>query len=296
MTDEDKLWGLQQAGRRLELYVEEFLELANQLSWHDAALGACFQLGLDHETIRCDFPVCDYPLIELINLVLYLNGSNFEEIKEDSKSRCPAPSETRHVVPAHLPHQGSDRLPSPKYPGSILSTALILSPELATSPESLAKMASLPESPAKMAASPMAKMEVMDIMDKVLPLEFTAPILSPSSPLVPSSPPESPTSLLVPSNPPVPVVPERPPDELSALPWLPELSPTPWSPKLPDPPWLPELSDPPWHPELPDPPWLPELSPPAWSPELPDPLWLPKLSPLPWPPSSLTRHGFPNSP
>ncbi|KAL0148456.1 hypothetical protein M9458_056266, partial [Cirrhinus mrigala] len=30
---------------KLERYVEDFLVLANQLSWHDAALGACFQMG-----------------------------------------------------------------------------------------------------------------------------------------------------------------------------------------------------------------------------------------------------------
>ncbi len=54
------------------------------LSWHDAALCAFFQLGLDDETICCDLPVCDFPLIELINLVLYLNCSNYEveELKE----------------------------------------------------------------------------------------------------------------------------------------------------------------------------------------------------------------------
>lgn len=51
-----------------EWYVEDFFELANQLSWHDAALGACFQLGLDNETIRCNLPVCNYPLMMQIKL------------------------------------------------------------------------------------------------------------------------------------------------------------------------------------------------------------------------------------
>ncbi|KAL0195021.1 hypothetical protein M9458_008593, partial [Cirrhinus mrigala] len=99
MTEaEDPLLGLRQGGWRLEWYVEEFLELANQLNWHDAALGACFQLGLDNETIRCDLPVCEYPLIELINLVLYLNGSNFEveEIREDYLF-----NKGSRVMPAH---------------------------------------------------------------------------------------------------------------------------------------------------------------------------------------------------
>ncbi len=37
--------------------MEEFLELSNRVSWHVAALGTCFLLGLDDEVIRCDLPV-----------------------------------------------------------------------------------------------------------------------------------------------------------------------------------------------------------------------------------------------
>lgn len=122
---EDRLWGLRQAGRRLEWYVEDFLKLAKQLSWHDATLGACFHLGLDDETIRCDLPVCNYPLIELINLVLYLNGSNYEieEIEKKFQSCHPVQSKARCVSPAHSTPgtptyrtNGSNRLLSPKYP------------------------------------------------------------------------------------------------------------------------------------------------------------------------------------
>ncbi len=75
---EDALCGLRQGGLRLEIYVEEFLEISNRMSWHDATLGACFLLGLDDETIRCDLPIGDFPQIELINLVLFLNGSDLE--------------------------------------------------------------------------------------------------------------------------------------------------------------------------------------------------------------------------
>ncbi len=57
--------------------MEEFLELSNRVSWHDAALGAYFQLGLDDEAKKCNLPMGDFPLIELINLVLFLNGSAF---------------------------------------------------------------------------------------------------------------------------------------------------------------------------------------------------------------------------
>ncbi|XP_058615240.1 beta-defensin-like 2 isoform X3 [Onychostoma macrolepis] len=68
---EDKLWGLRQTGQRLERYVEDFLELANQLSWHNAALGACFQLGLDDVMICCDLPVWEYPLIAVVEVTNY---------------------------------------------------------------------------------------------------------------------------------------------------------------------------------------------------------------------------------
>ncbi|RXN04314.1 vegetative cell wall gp1-like isoform X4 [Labeo rohita] len=44
MMAEDALWGLRQGGRRLERYVEEFLELANQLSWHHVSLGSNFEV------------------------------------------------------------------------------------------------------------------------------------------------------------------------------------------------------------------------------------------------------------
>ncbi len=74
---EGRLWHLQQDGRRLERYVVEF-QFANWVSWHDATLGVCFQLGLNDETLCYDLPVIDFPLIERINLILYLNCSDFE--------------------------------------------------------------------------------------------------------------------------------------------------------------------------------------------------------------------------
>ncbi len=43
--------------------MEEFIELVHQLNWPDASLGACFQLGLDSETIRCEHPVFDLSLV-----------------------------------------------------------------------------------------------------------------------------------------------------------------------------------------------------------------------------------------
>ncbi len=115
--------------------MEEFLEISNWMSWHDAALGACFLLGLDDEVIRCDLPVSDFPLIELINLILFLNGSD-EEVEEIPQPRHPTPAGTCGVSPAHpMPRtsaylsNGSYRLPNHKDPPCLRSSFILLSPE-----------------------------------------------------------------------------------------------------------------------------------------------------------------------
>ncbi|KAL0168329.1 hypothetical protein M9458_036551 [Cirrhinus mrigala] len=336
MTEaEDALWCLRQGGRMLERYVEEFLKLANQLSWHDTALGACFHLGLDRETICCDLPVCDYPLIEQINLILYLNGSNFEveEMKEDkSLSRCPAPSGIRRVVSAHSSPRtptyrtnGSDCLPNPKYPGNILNTAVVLSPEPPAVAHSRTPPAARPSLPADAPcsspsadvprstpptdvpcssplASRVASHMYINIMDLALPLEYDAPILSPlspSSPLVPSSPPASPlvpssppSSPLVLSSPPEPAPPEQRP-EPAPLEHPPEPAPP---ERPPEPEAKATEAVQPWPPELPAPPWLPDLPAPPWPHYLSlirhgSPNCLLHHGSL----SSLIHHGFPNS-
>ncbi|KAL0193244.1 hypothetical protein M9458_011540, partial [Cirrhinus mrigala] len=139
------------------------------------------------------FP-CEYPLIELINLILYLNGTNFEveEIEEDFKSRRPAPSGTCRLMPAHsLPGtptyrtNSSDRLPSPKRSRILQSSVGFLSPE----PPPAAALRSSPQG-----SHVASHINIEDIVDMALPLDFSAPVLSPespTSPLLPSSPPES---------------------------------------------------------------------------------------------------------
>ncbi len=99
---EDQLWCLRQGGCPLKGHVQEFIGLSYLVSWLDASLCACFQLGLHENTIRCHFPFCDFSVVELINLILYLNGSNFEvkEIQAKSHSR-PTPFENYWASPAH---------------------------------------------------------------------------------------------------------------------------------------------------------------------------------------------------
>ncbi len=132
---EDALWGLLRGRLRLDQYVEDFLELDNWVSWADAVLGACFLLGLEDKVIRCDLPVGDFPLIKLINLVLFLNGSD-EEVEEVPQPRHPVPAGTRCATRAHpMPRtcayisNGSPRTRNSKDPTFIRSSTIILSPE-----------------------------------------------------------------------------------------------------------------------------------------------------------------------
>ncbi|XP_058604626.1 uncharacterized protein LOC131522837 [Onychostoma macrolepis] len=115
LTAEDQLWGLRQAGRKLERYVDEFIELVPLLNWPDASLGACFQLGLDSETIRF--------------------------VEKEVQSRCPVSAETRHITPAHHTstyHSNSpNHLTSPNHLHPIYSSMVFLSPAPSAAPPRL---------------------------------------------------------------------------------------------------------------------------------------------------------------
>ncbi len=130
--------------------MEEFLELFNRVSWHVAALGACFLLGLDDEVIRCDLPVSDFPLIELINLIFFLNGSD-EEVEEIPRPHHPTPAGTRRISPAHPTPRtsaylsnGSYHLPNPKHPPCLRSSSILLSPEPPSSAKPRPQAVALP--------------------------------------------------------------------------------------------------------------------------------------------------------
>ncbi len=68
---EDALCGLRQGGLKAVWgWRETWRSFSSSLtgwSWHDAALGVCFHLGLDDETIRCNLPIGDL----FINLVYF---------------------------------------------------------------------------------------------------------------------------------------------------------------------------------------------------------------------------------
>ncbi len=110
------LWGLRQGGLRSEeICGRVFLEVSTRLRWDDTALSACFHLGLDYETIRCNLTISNFPLIKLIYLVLFLNGSDLE-VEVIPESCHPAPAGTRGASPAHpMPRISTylQRLPPP---------------------------------------------------------------------------------------------------------------------------------------------------------------------------------------
>lgn len=68
-------------------------------------LSVLFLLGLDENIIRCSNPACNFTLVELVNLILYLNCSNLEveEVKENLTRSHTAPSEKHVASPAHSP-------------------------------------------------------------------------------------------------------------------------------------------------------------------------------------------------
>lgn len=209
-----------------------------------------FLLGLDDETIRCDLPACNFPLIELVNLIFYLNGSNFEveELKSVCGSHHQAPSETRHIAPVYpkpgIPiyrTNGLNRLSSLISPDLLQSNIAVLS---------LVRPTSSPHS-RPLTSSPRCSLP-----------EPTPPVRPPET-ILACNPLIIPKTVLggyMPA-----AIGAGPRDEAKAveadLPWPPELSAPLWPPKLSDPPWPPELPVLPWPPELPDPPLRSSLYP-----------------------------------
>ncbi len=129
--------------------MEEFLELSNRVSWHNGALGACFQLVLDEDTIHCDLPMCDFPLIELNSLVLYLKRFRFRSGRSKGKFLVSSSSplwnkpclpSSPHARNPHIPHQRLRTPAQPNVPPS--SPKLLPSPQPRTAGRSKVKPAS----------------------------------------------------------------------------------------------------------------------------------------------------------
>ncbi len=278
-TAEDELWELRQGGWGLERYVEEFLELSNRVSWHDASLGTCFHLGLNDKTIRCELPTGSYPLIELINLVLFLNGSD-REVETVPKSCHPAPAGTSSASPAH---------PMPRT-SAYLSNCSPHLPDSEDSPSSPLVPSSSSSSPLVPSSSSSSPLVLSSSSSSPLVLPSSSSLVPPSSsPLVPSSSalterPQVPLGLLVDyegmvwsrapepaplQRPPVPAPLQRPPVPAPRQ-----------RPPVPAPRQRPPVPAPRQRPPVP----APRLRPPVPAPRLRPPVPAPRLrSPVPAP-------------
>ncbi|KAL0147474.1 hypothetical protein M9458_057214 [Cirrhinus mrigala] len=327
---EDFLFNIQQAERLLEHYVEEFLSVVHLVSWSDATINTCFQIGLnDDKLFNLITPEdCRKPVAEFINHVLALCHSEFFVDVEDSH----LPPICKHAAaPAH--HQpasstcGSNE-PTPSGPPSLTPvlhhSSHILSPEPAASALTPAAPAASSRTPATPLRSGSATNGNMASQIFIKDYVDSYGLLSPPSPLVPSSSPKPP---LIPSIPPEPVLPPEPelrparPPEAELPPARPpEPAPPPVPPERPPEPAPPERPPEPAPPERPPvsafpKPGLPVLS---WAgkalsspkkilgggystdqPWLPGRYtrpWLPDLPDPPWLPGRYTRPWLPELP
>ncbi|KAL0148890.1 hypothetical protein M9458_055805 [Cirrhinus mrigala] len=83
---EEKIMNIRRAGRPLEQYVEEFLDVCHLVSWNDPMINTCFLMGLNDDQLQCSISFEDRckPVAEFINLVLARSHSNFYVDVEDS--------------------------------------------------------------------------------------------------------------------------------------------------------------------------------------------------------------------
>ncbi|XP_057209136.1 uncharacterized protein LOC130565724 [Triplophysa rosa] len=105
---------MQQAGRSLERYSEEFVELSYRVSWSDPFLNNIFLTGLDDDLLALlVIPFAeDSSLEDIINQVLQVMGSNFRvgDAEQDLSGRHPEPVERGGSAPTRsksAPHSAA---------------------------------------------------------------------------------------------------------------------------------------------------------------------------------------------
>ncbi|KAL0161628.1 hypothetical protein M9458_045353, partial [Cirrhinus mrigala] len=210
--------------------VEEFLSVLHLVSWIDAMINACFQMGLNDDQLFCSVTPddCRKPVAEFSNFVLALCNSNFYVDVEDSN----LPPICKHeAAPAH--HQptsccSNELTPSgpPSLTPVLWRSSLTLSPEPAarsrtpaaapgSSRRSVAlrsnwlEVAPRSSKPATATRSGLtANNMASHICHKDAMDQFG--LLSPSPPNPPE--PECPPEPAPPERPPEPAAPERPPE------------------------------------------------------------------------------------
>ncbi|KAL0203391.1 hypothetical protein M9458_001409 [Cirrhinus mrigala] len=156
---EEFLFNIQQAERPLERYVEEFLSVVHLVSWSDATINVCFQMGLNDDKLFSLITPddCRKPVAEFINLVLALCHSEFLVDVEDYH----LPPICKHVAapanhqPAFSMCRSNELAPSgpPSLTPVLHNSSLVLSPEPVVSSRTPAVPAASARTPAAPAAS-----------------------------------------------------------------------------------------------------------------------------------------------
>ncbi|KAL0197507.1 hypothetical protein M9458_006047, partial [Cirrhinus mrigala] len=194
---EDYLWNIQQAERPLEKYVEEFLSVVHLVSWSDAMINACFQMGLNNDKLfRSITPDdCRKPVVEIINYVLALCHSNFFVEVADSNLPpiCKLAATPAHHQPASSTCCSNELTPSgpPSLTPVLQSSSLILTPEpTASSRTPPAAHFRTPATPPR-SGSTIGSMASQIYKDYVDLYKSLSPVF-PKPPLIPSIPPERP--------------------------------------------------------------------------------------------------------
>ncbi len=83
---EDFLLNIQQEGRPLEQYVEEFLSVFHLVNWSGHMINACLWMGLDDDNLFWFLSPDDWyrPVADFIHFLLDLNCSYFFDVKNDT--------------------------------------------------------------------------------------------------------------------------------------------------------------------------------------------------------------------
>ncbi|ROK35639.1 hypothetical protein DPX16_17382 [Anabarilius grahami] len=185
-TASDRLCGFRQDGRSLERYVKEFVELAYLANWPDAYLNACFLAGLDEDMIRFKEPACYFSLVEAINLILFLNCSDFviEEVLDQLCNPRLVPTETQAAWPVRQSPLSS------AYPSSGHSPGVLPDPNPRMAEENSSAGPRQPKRRKKKAVQPQSP-ELSASMQPQSP-DFSAPVQPQSPELSASVQPQSP--------------------------------------------------------------------------------------------------------
>ncbi len=277
------LLSITQDGRPIEYYVEEFLQLANQVPWNDGTLKVVFWTGLnDHLYLLAPAATTPGSLAQYIEYVLLLAGSPLTvgAIDEDDKV-APVPKSTP-VEGISIPKSKSEMtvtkmvpLPAAMYvyprarkwaSNSADLRAKVLDPSLTSARSALKSFPPLPSQP-----SPAAKSESPPPATKIVPPPETAMMVQPPVTAMMVPPPK--TAMMLPAVakcPPVPAPRKCPPvpapRKCPPVPaprkcppvGTPEPAPRQRTPE-PAPHQCPLVAAPPKHPQVPTPPERPQV-------------------------------------